>query len=35
MKKTNQLTQLCYVDVAIIIRKNEKYYTYRSIDHKQ
>ena len=28
MKKADQLTQLCYIDLALIICKNEKYYIY-------
>ena len=35
MKKTNELTRLCHANFALIIRKNDKYYTYRSIDHNQ
>lgn len=35
IKKINKLMRLCYADVALIIRRNEKYYIYRSIDHKQ
>ena len=35
MKKADQLARLCYVDVAVIIRRNGRYYTYRSIDHDQ
>lgn len=35
MKKADQLARLCYVDVAVIIRRNERYYTYRSTDHDQ
>jgi len=35
MKKANQLARLCHADVAVIIRRNGRYYTYRSIDHEQ
>jgi len=28
IKKINQLAQLCHANIAIIIRKNERYYTY-------
>ena len=35
MKKADQLARLCYVDVALIIRRNGRYYTYRSIGHQQ
>ena len=31
----NQLMRLCHAEIALIIRKNEKYYIYRSIDHEQ
>ena len=34
-KKADQLARLCQADLALIIRKNGKYYTYRSIDHDQ
>ncbi len=34
MKKADQLTQLCYIDLALIICKNEKYYIYWLISHK-
>jgi len=33
IKKTNDLAKLCYVDVVLVIRRNEQYYTYLSIDH--
>jgi len=32
MKKAYQLGRLCNADVALIIRKNGIYYTYRSTD---
>ena len=35
MKKADQLARLCHADVALIIRRNERYYTYRSTDHQQ
>jgi len=35
MKKADQLAQLCHADVAVIIRRRGKYFTYRSIDHEQ
>ena len=35
MKKADELARLCHADLALIIRKNDKYYTYRSIDHNQ
>jgi len=35
VKKADQLAQLCHADLALIIRKNNKYYTYRSTDHDQ
>ena len=34
MKRTDQLVRLCNVDLALIIYKNGKYYTYRSTDHE-
>ena len=33
VKKAHQLAQLCHADLALIIRKNGRYYTYRSTDH--
>lgn len=33
MKKADQLARLCHADVALIIRRNGMYYTYRSTDH--
>ena len=33
VKKADQLARLCHADLALIIRKNGKYYTYRSTDH--
>lgn len=35
MKKADQLARLCHADVALIIRRNGRYYTYRSTDHEQ
>ena len=35
IKKANQLTRMCHADVALIIRRNGRYYIYRSIDHEQ
>ena len=35
MKKADELARLCHADLALIIRKNDRYYTYRSIDHNQ
>ena len=35
MKKADQLARLYYTDVAVIIRRNRRYYTYQSIDHDQ
>lgn len=34
MKKADQLARLYHADVALIIRRNERYYTYRSTDHE-
>ena len=34
MKKADQLARLCHLDIAVTIRKNGRYYTYRSIDHE-
>ena len=33
MKKTDQLARLYYADVILIIRRNKRYYTYRSINY--
>ena len=33
VKKADQLARLCHADLALIIRKNGRYYTYRSTDH--
>ena len=33
--KADELAQLCHADLALIIRKNGRYYTYCSIDHNQ
>lgn len=35
MKKADQLARLCHAEVALIIRRNGRYYTYRSTDHEQ
>jgi hypothetical protein len=35
MKKADQLARFCHADVAVIIRRNARYYTYRSTDHEQ
>jgi len=35
VEKGNQLARLCHADVTLIIRRNERYYTYRSIDHER
>lgn len=35
IKKADQLARLYHADVALIIRRNGRYYTYRSIDHEQ
>ncbi len=35
VKKADQLARLCHADLALIIRKNGRYYTYRSTDHEQ
>ena len=35
MKKADQLARLCHADVALIIRRNGRYYTYRSTDHER
>lgn len=34
-KKADELARLCHADVALIIRKNNRYYIYRSTDHDQ
>lgn len=31
IRRTNQLAQLCQADIALTIRKNNRYYTYRSL----
>ena len=33
VKKADQLARLCHADLALIIRKNGRYYTYRSTEH--
>ena len=35
VKKADQLTRLCHANLTLIIRKNDKYYMYQSIDHDQ
>lgn len=35
MKKADQLARLCQADVALIVRRNGRFYTYRSMDHQQ
>lgn len=35
VKKADQLARLCGIDLALIIRKNGRYYTYRSLDNDQ
>ena len=35
MKKADQLARLCHADVTLIIRRNKRYYTYRSTNHQQ
>jgi len=35
VKKAGQLARLCHADLALIIRKNGRYYAYRSTDHDQ
>jgi hypothetical protein len=32
VKKAYELGELCDIDIAVIIRKNGRYYTYRSVD---
>ena len=34
LKKADQLARLCNADLALIIRKNGRYYTYQSIDRE-
>ena len=34
VKKTDELVQLCNIELTLIIRKNGKYYIYRSTDHE-
>ena len=34
VKSVDQLVRLCNVDLALIIRKNGKYYTYQSTDQE-
>ena len=35
VKKADELARVCHADFALIIRKNGRYYMYRSIDHDQ
>lgn len=35
VKKADQLARLCHADLALVIRKNGRYYTYRSTDHER
>ncbi|KAA6412681.1 MAG: hypothetical protein FRX48_03673 [Lasallia pustulata] len=35
VKKADRLARLCQADLALIIRKNGRYYTYRSTDHQR
>jgi len=35
MKKAHQLARLCYADLELIIRRNGRYYTYRSTDDER
>ena len=35
VKKADELARLCHADLALIIRKNNRYYIYRSTDHDQ
>ncbi len=32
--KVDQLARFCHADVALIIRRNGRYYTYRSTNHE-
>lgn len=34
LKKADELARLCNADLALIIRKNGRYYTYKSTDHE-
>ncbi len=34
-KKADQLARLCHADVALIIRRNGRFYTYRLTDHER
>lgn len=34
VKRADQLVRLCNIDLALIIRKNGKYYTYQSTDQE-
>ena len=35
MKTADQLARLCHADITLIIRRNRRYYTYRSTNHQQ
>lgn len=35
VKKADQLARLCHADLALIIRRNGRYYTYRSTAHER
>ena len=35
IKKADKLARFCDADVALIIRRDGRYYTYCSIDYKQ
>ena len=35
MKKVDELVRLYHADLALIIRKNNRYYIYRSTDYDQ
>ncbi len=35
VKKSDQLARLCHADLALVIRKNGRYYTYLSTDDDQ
>ena len=35
IKKADELARFCHADVALIIRRKGRYYTYQSIDHEQ
>jgi len=35
VKQADQLARLCHADLALIIRKSGRYYTYRLTDHER